>query len=104
MAEIGDNIGAAELRQFIERVERLEEEIRELSLDKSEVFKEARGRGFNVRAIKALIAERRREPHELEEEQAMVELYREALDRGKADALSEEIARRTATKRGEDVL
>jgi uncharacterized protein (UPF0335 family) len=80
MSEIGDNsIAAGELRQFIERVERLEEEVKAINDDKAEVYGEAKGRGYDVKTIKRVIAIRRKDRDLRLEEDAMLELYLTAL-------------------------
>lgn len=73
------SVTAAELRAFIERYERLEAEKRDISDQQKEVMAEAKGRGYSVKAIKQLVAERKREPDDLSEEQAILDLYRSAL-------------------------
>jgi uncharacterized protein (UPF0335 family) len=72
-------VTAGELRQFIERYERLEAEKKDVADQQKEVMAEARGRGYDVKVLKKLIALRRREPADVSEEEAMLQLYREAL-------------------------
>lgn len=84
-AGIGHNsyrVSAAELRQFIERIERLEVEKKDIQDQQKEVFSEAKGRGYDVKAMRKLIAERKREPDDISEEEAVLEMYREALGMG----------------------
>lgn len=83
---VGDNSGdtsyrvtADELRQFVERVERLEGEKRNLQGDIKEVFAEAKVRGYDVKIMRKLLAERKRDKNDVAEEQAVLEMYREAL-------------------------
>jgi len=66
---------ATELREIIERAERHFEEREQIAGLISDLYKEARGRGFNVKAIKQILAMRKKDPAKLREEQAMVELY-----------------------------
>ncbi|MDO9499002.1 DUF2312 domain-containing protein [Falsiroseomonas sp.] len=70
---------AARLRSVIERVERLEEERKALAGDIRDVFSEAKSAGLDVKTIKQIIAERRKEPAEVEEQDALLDLYRRAL-------------------------
>lgn len=77
VAESG--VAAEELKQLIERVERYQEEIDALNADKSEVFAEAKGRGFDVKAIKAIIKMRRQDHAERQEYEAIIELYMQVL-------------------------
>lgn len=78
---IGDNsVAGAELVAFVERVEHVQSEIDDLNADKSEIFVEARSRGFNVKALKKIIARRRLDPAERAEQEALIDLYQRALD------------------------
>lgn len=72
-------VTAAELRQFVERIERLEAEKKAIAEQAKEVFAEAKGRGYDVKVLKKLIALRRRKPDDVREEEAVLALYREAL-------------------------
>ena len=79
--------GVAEdqLCSIVQRVERLREEIDALNKDVSEVYKEARGYGFDVRTLKALISERAKiakDPAAYQENEALLELYRDVVNRG----------------------
>lgn len=77
---IGSNsVAADELKAIIERVERLDEEIASLNSDKSDLFSEAKANGFNTKIIKRIIAMRRKDHAERKEEEAILELYLEAL-------------------------
>ena len=75
----GGRVAADELRLLIERAERLEEEIKNLSDDKKDVFAEAKSRGYDVTAIKKLIAIRKKNRDEFQEEEAILETYMHAL-------------------------
>lgn len=72
-------VTAAELRSFIERYETLEAEKKDIADQQKEVMAEAKGRGYDVKVMKKLIAERKREPADISEEEAILQLYREAL-------------------------
>lgn len=72
-------VTAGELRQFIERFERLDQEKKDIADQQKEVMAEARGRGYDVKVLKKLIALRKREPQEVSEEEAVLELYKQAL-------------------------
>ena len=72
-------VTAGELRQFIERYERLEAERRDLADQMKEVMAEARARGYDVKVLKKLIALRKRDTSEVSEEEAILELYKSAL-------------------------
>lgn len=72
-------VSAGELRSFIERWERLDAEKKEITESQKEVMAEARARGYDVKVIRKLIAERKRDSDEVSEEMSILELYREAL-------------------------
>jgi uncharacterized protein (UPF0335 family) len=72
-------VAGEKLRLFIERVERLEEEITGLNSDKSDVFQEAKSDGFDTKTIKRIIKLRKMEPHAHQEAEALLETYMNAL-------------------------
>lgn len=72
-------VASAELRSFIERIERLEADAKSIADDKKEVYAEAKGRGYDTKAIRKIIAERKRDRDDVAEELAVLDLYRHAL-------------------------
>ncbi|MEL6317119.1 MAG: DUF2312 domain-containing protein [Pseudomonadota bacterium] len=72
-------VSAGQLRSLIERVERLEEEKKEVANQIKEVMGEAKANGFDVKTIRKIIALRKKKPEERSEEEAMLELYMNAL-------------------------
>jgi uncharacterized protein (UPF0335 family) len=72
-------VTAAELRQFIERFERLDQEKKDIADQQKEVLAEARGRGYDVKVLRKLIALRKKDPADVSEEEAILEVYKEAL-------------------------
>lgn len=72
-------ITSAELKQFVERAEQLALEKREVADQEKELFAEMKGRGFDVKIVKALLKERKRNPDDIAEEEAIKEMYRAAL-------------------------
>ena len=70
---------ADELRQFIERFERLEAEKKDIAAQQKEVMAEAKGRGYDTKVMRKLITLRKRDRDEIAEEEAVLELYKEAL-------------------------
>lgn len=72
-------VSGAQLRAFIERIERLEEEKRTIADDIKEVKAEAKGCGFDVGTINAILKLRKKDQAERDEEQAMLDLYMSAL-------------------------
>jgi uncharacterized protein (UPF0335 family) len=72
-------IAADRLRSIVERIERLEEEKKALANDIKDIYGEAKASGFDVKALRALISLRRKEPQEVEEQDSLLMLYRRAL-------------------------
>ena len=72
-------VTAGELRQFIERVERLDAEKKDLADQQKEVMAEAKGRGYDTKVMRKVIALRKRDAEDLAEEEAVLDLYKEAL-------------------------
>jgi uncharacterized protein (UPF0335 family) len=73
------NVTAEELRQFIERYESLEAEKKDVADQQKEVMAEAKGRGYDTRVMRKVIALRKRQPDEIAEEEAVLEMYKAAL-------------------------
>lgn len=73
------SVTGPELRQFIERVERLEEEKKDVSEQIKEVFAEMKGRGFDVKAIRTILRERKQDPNDIAEQEAVIDMYKAAL-------------------------
>jgi len=74
-----DSVAQDQLRAFVERIERIEEEIKALNDDKREIYAEAKGNGFDTKALKIVIKERRQDHNERMELEAVLDLYRSAL-------------------------
>ena len=72
-------ITGAHLLQYIERIERLEEEKVELGEQIKEVFQEVKSSGFDVKVLRIVLRERKRDQEDLDEEETMVLLYKQAL-------------------------
>jgi uncharacterized protein (UPF0335 family) len=72
-------IAGDRLRSLIERIERLEEEKRTLNADIKEVFAEAKGTGFDTKIMRQLIKLRRMDKDDLDEQEALLEIYKRAL-------------------------
>ena len=64
---------------MIERIERLEEEKKTIADDIKEVFAEAKGTGFDTKAVRTIIRLRKKDQAELLEEEAIIDLYKAAL-------------------------
>ncbi|WP_422073932.1 DUF2312 domain-containing protein [Tranquillimonas rosea] len=72
-------VASDELRQFVERIERLEAEKKEIADQIKEVYAEAKGRGYLIMAIRKLVKLRARDPNDVAEEEAILEMYKSAL-------------------------
>lgn len=73
------NVAAEQLRLFIERIERLEEEKRGITEDIRDVKSEAKANGFCTKTITAIVKLRRMESHARQEAEALLETYKAAL-------------------------
>ena len=78
MPDVG-GIAGAQLKSFIERIERLEEEKRALSEDIKEVYAEAKGNGFEPKIIRQIVKIRKMDKDQRDEEESLLELYMRAL-------------------------
>ena len=81
MADANDpyNVSADELRQFIERFEQLDSEKKDVAEQQKELMAEAKGRGYDTKVMRKVIALRKRKPDEIAEEEAVLEMYKAAL-------------------------
>ncbi|KPU84460.1 hypothetical protein JI58_03655 [Marinosulfonomonas sp. PRT-SC04] len=77
--DISYRVTADELRQFVERIERLDAEKKDLAEAQKEVMAEAKGRGYDTKIIRKIIAMRKRDSQDLAEEGAVLEMYKTAL-------------------------
>jgi uncharacterized protein (UPF0335 family) len=73
------NVTADELRQFIERFEQLESEKKDVTEQQKELMAEAKGRGYDTKVMKKVVALRKRKPDEIAEEEAVLDMYKAAL-------------------------
>lgn len=73
-------VAAAELKQFIERIERLEEEKKAISEDVRDVYAEMKGRGFETKAVRQIVRIRKQDLAERKEYEAILDLYMSALN------------------------
>ena len=73
------NVAADQLRLFIERIERLEEEKKGITDDVREVYAEAKSNGYDTKTMRKIVALRRMEAHVRQEADALLDTYRNAL-------------------------
>lgn len=74
-----NSVAPSQLQSIIERLERLGEEKDAIAADTKEVYAEAKGNGFDTKAIRKLVAIRKKDAAKLQEEKAVLELYAAAL-------------------------
>lgn len=91
--EGGHNAGTAaagQLRAFVERIERLEEEKKAISDDLKDVYAEAKGTGFDTKVLRKIIQERKQDDADRREFESILELYRSALGMAFSDDMIED--------------
>jgi uncharacterized protein (UPF0335 family) len=79
ISETSQTVAAGQLRAFIERIEKLEEEKKTIADDIKEVYAEAKGSGFDTKAVRVIIRLRKKDQAERQEEEAILDLYKAAL-------------------------
>ena len=72
-------VAADQLRLFIERIERLEEEKKGIADDVKDVYAEAKANGYDTKTMRKIVALRKMEKHARDEADALLETYRNAL-------------------------
>lgn len=80
MSNESGGIAADRLRSFCERIERLQEEAKGLADDIKEIYAEAKGTGFDTKIMRQVIRLRKMEQADRQEQDALLELYRQALN------------------------
>jgi uncharacterized protein (UPF0335 family) len=91
MPDVG-GIAGAQLKSFIERIERLEDEKRALGEDIKEVYAEAKGSGFDPKIMRQIIRIRRMDKEEHDEQETLLDLYKGALNMVRENGPSAEAA------------
>jgi uncharacterized protein (UPF0335 family) len=79
---MSDTVAADQLRLFIERIERLEEEKKGMGDDIRDVYQEAKGQGYDSKTMRAIIRLRKLEKHARDEAEALLDTYKAALGLG----------------------
>jgi uncharacterized protein (UPF0335 family) len=79
MTDVG-GIAADRLRAFVERIERLEEEKAALVADIREIYTEAKGVGYDTKIMRQIVRLRKMDSQDRQEQEAILDLYRRALD------------------------
>lgn len=76
---MNENVSAAQLRQFIERVETLEEERKAVADQIKDVYAEAKGTGFDTKTMKSIVRLRKMDANARQEQEALLDTYKAAL-------------------------
>jgi uncharacterized protein (UPF0335 family) len=79
MSKIGHNVAAERLMSIVERIEKLEDERKNLQADIKDIYTEAKSAGYDVKVLRMLIASRKKDQNEWEAQQALLETYMRAL-------------------------
>lgn len=74
-----DPVAGDQLKSIVERIERLEEEKKTIADDIKEVYAEAKGNGYDVKVLRMVIRRRKRDANEVAEEEAIFDLYFQAV-------------------------
>ena len=80
MNDVGDN-AAKDVVSIIERIERLEDEKKQIASDISDLYKETKGRGYDAAALKEIVKIRKEDPGKREARESMVDVYMRAINR-----------------------
>jgi uncharacterized protein (UPF0335 family) len=86
-------VAGDQLRTIVERIERIEEEIKELNEGKKDIYLEAKGNGFDVKVLRQVIRIRKQNREEREEQASLLDVYLQAIEGlPKGDSLGEKKA------------
>lgn len=72
-------VAGDQLRTIVERIEHIEEEIKELNEGKREIYQEAKSKGFDVKVLRDIVRLRKRDQKEREERETLLEVYLRAI-------------------------
>lgn len=86
---VEDSVAQDQLRAFVERIERMEEEKAAIVADIKEIYAEAKGNGFDTKILRMIISIRKQDANERAEQEALLELYLSALGMAPAPGESE---------------
>ena len=75
-----DGIAGDRLRSFVERIERIDEDLKTMNEDKRGVFAEAKGEGFDVKILKEIVRLRKEDQNERDEHDTLLDLYLRAIE------------------------
>jgi uncharacterized protein (UPF0335 family) len=79
---MSDVVGIAgdRIRSFVERIEQIETELKDLTEAKKEIFSEAKGEGFDVKVLKEILKLRKQDQEERDEHETLLDVYMRAMD------------------------
>ncbi len=86
---VEDSVAQDQLRAFVERIERMEEEKSSIANDIKEIYAEAKGNGFDTKILRQIVRIRKQDHNERMEQEAILELYMQALGMALAPQESE---------------
>ena len=75
-----DGVAGDRLRSFVERIERLEEEIKGLTDDKKDIYAEAKGEGFDVKILREVVRLLKQDKNERDERESLLDVYLHAIE------------------------
>jgi uncharacterized protein (UPF0335 family) len=89
-AFMSETVGIAgdRIRSFIERIEQIEGELKDLNEAKKEVFAEAKGEGFDVKVLKEILKLRKQDQDERDEQETLLDVYLRAMDASEAEPVA----------------
>jgi uncharacterized protein (UPF0335 family) len=79
MSRPSEGVAGDQMRAIVERIERIEEEIKELTEGKKEIYLEAKGNGFDVKILREVIRVRKQDQKERDEQESLLDLYLQAI-------------------------
>jgi uncharacterized protein (UPF0335 family) len=91
MSDTTDTLAVAgdRIRSIIERIERIEEEIKDLMETKKEIFAEAKGEGLDVKVLREILKIRKQDKDERDEQETLLDVYLRAMDAPSAAPLAQ---------------
>ncbi len=81
-----DEVAGDQLRAIVERIEQVEEEIKELTEARKEIYLEAKGNGFDAKILREVIRVRKQDQKEREEQESLLDVYLQAIKGGRSVA------------------
>ena len=82
-------IAGDRIRSFVERIEQIETELKELTEAKKEIFSEAKGEGFDVKVLKEVLKLRKQDQDERDEHETLLDVYMRAMDTASPEPVAE---------------